>query len=140
MMKIPFALAAAALVASLPIAASPSASYDDQALTMRAPAPAEVAPAPLACDGDKLHAPPDYREWIYVTTGIDMSYSRVNLPGHHMFDSVFVNPAAWQAFSRTGTWPDKTVMVLEARGANTKDRRAWPTAAPRIQGTRENVT
>jgi len=51
---------------------------------------------------------------------IDMSYSRVSAPGHHMFDSVFVDPAAWQAFKRTGTWPDKTVMVLETRGANTK--------------------
>ncbi len=120
MMKIPFALAAAALVASLPIAASHATSYDDQASPMRSAAPAETASAPLAYDGDKLRAPPDYREWIYVTTGIDMSYSRVNLPGHHMFDSVFVNPAAWQAFRRTGTWPDKTVMVLEARGANTK--------------------
>ena len=74
----------------------------------------------LVYEGDKLRAPPDYREWIYASTGIDMSYSRINLPGHHMFDSVFVNPAAWQAFKRTGTWPDKTVMALEVRGANGK--------------------
>jgi len=120
MNKIPFALAAAALAAALPIAASRAASYDDQATPMRSPAPGEAASSSLAYDGDKLRAPPDYREWIYVTTGMDMSYSRVNLPGHHMFDSVFVNPAAWQAFKRTGTWPDGTAMVLEVRGANTK--------------------
>ena len=34
-----------------------------------------------------------------------------------MFDNVFVNPAAWRSFLATGTWPDKTVMVLESRGA-----------------------
>ena len=119
MLKTPFALAAALLLASLPIAASPATPDDDPASSIRPSAPAETAAAPLAYEGDKLRAAPDYREWIYVTTGFDMSYSRVNLPGHPMFDSVFVNPAAWQAFKRTGTWPDKTVLVLEARGAAT---------------------
>ena len=39
---------------------------------------------------------------------------------HHMFDNVFVNPAAYQAFTKTGTWPDKTMLVLEGRGAQGK--------------------
>ncbi len=39
---------------------------------------------------------------------------------HHMFDNVFVNPAAYQAFVKTGTWPDKTMLVLEVRGAQGK--------------------
>ncbi len=123
MKQFSLALTAAALFAALPIAASRAASHDQPASPMRTPSAADVAAATSelpAYDGDKLRAPPDYREWIYVTTGIDMSYNRVNPPGHHMFDSVFVNPSAWQAFKRTGTWPDKTVMVLEARGANTK--------------------
>ncbi len=123
MKKISLALAVAAFVAAFPIGASRAASYDEQASPMHTPTPAaSVASASElpAYDGEKLRAPPDYREWIYVTTGLDMSYNRVNPPGHHMFDSVFVNPGAWQAFKRTGTWPDKTVMVLETRGANTK--------------------
>lgn len=37
-----------------------------------------------------------------------------------MFDNVFVNPAAYRSFLATGTWPDKTVMVLEVRGAQSK--------------------
>jgi cytochrome P460 len=37
-----------------------------------------------------------------------------------MFDSVFVNPEAYKAFVETGTWPDKTVMVLEVREAKDK--------------------
>jgi hypothetical protein len=115
----PFALAAAAAIAVLPVAALRAAAPGPSASPQVA-APADAAAGPLAYDGDKLRAPPDYREWIYATTGLDMSYSRVNLPGHHMFDNVFVNPAAWQAFKRSGTWPDKTVLVLETRGANTK--------------------
>jgi hypothetical protein len=37
--------------------------------------------------------------------------------GHHMFDNVFVNPDAYKKFVETGTWPDKTMFVLEVRGA-----------------------
>ena len=37
-----------------------------------------------------------------------------------MFDNVFVNPEAYKAFVETGTWPDKTVLVLEGRGAEGK--------------------
>ncbi len=123
MKKLPLALATAALAAGLPIAASRAASYDQQGSAMRTPASADAAAAAQdlpAYDGARLRAPTDYREWVYATTGLDMSYNRINLPGHHMFDSVFVNPGAWQAFKRTGTWPDKTVMVLESRGAKTK--------------------
>ena len=30
-----------------------------------------------------------------------------------MFDNVFVNPESYKSFVETGTWPDKTVLVLE---------------------------
>jgi hypothetical protein len=113
-----FAALLAAAAAALPTRAA--AAGDDAARTTPA---AEAAPAPaagLSYDGDRLRAPAGYREWIYVTTGLDMSYNRVALPGHHMFDSVFVDPAAWQAFKRTGTWPEKTTLVLETRGAQSK--------------------
>ena len=69
----------------------------------------------------ELIPPADYREWIYMSSGLDMNYS--DLPammGHSMFDNVFVEPSAWQAFKKTGHWPDKTLFVLEVRGANSK--------------------
>jgi hypothetical protein len=37
-----------------------------------------------------------------------------------MFDNVFVNPEAYRSFVETGTWPDKTVIILEKRGAGSK--------------------
>lgn len=62
-----------------------------------------------------------YREWIYLSSGIDMSYTpKAEMAGHSMFDNVFVNPEAYRSFLATGTWPDKTVLVLEVREARDK--------------------
>jgi hypothetical protein len=89
------------------------------ALLKSATPPASAGPEYTADDQMKL--PENYRQWVYLTTGFDMSYS----PGamqmdHHMFDNVFVNPEAYKAFVETGTWPDKTMLVLEVRKAEGK--------------------
>ncbi len=63
----------------------------------------------------KLVFPKDYRTWVYLSTGMDMAYVEGPPRTEHIFDSVFVNPEAYAAFQKTGTWPDKTVMVLEVR-------------------------
>jgi hypothetical protein len=63
----------------------------------------------------QMRLPEDYRQWIYLTTGFDMSYNPALQMDHHMFDNVFVNPEAYKAFLKTGTWPDKTIFVLEGR-------------------------
>ena len=78
--------------------------------------------APTYAENGDLLPPSGYREWIYLTSSIDMSYSpkAMDMQGQSMFDNVFVNPAAYRGFVATGTWPDKTVMVLEVRGAKTK--------------------
>jgi hypothetical protein len=83
-------------------------------------AAADTAPA-YTKSGEML-PPASYREWIYLTSGIDMSYAvkPAGMQDHSMFDNVFVNPEAYRSFLATGTWPDKTVMVLEAREARSK--------------------
>jgi hypothetical protein len=66
----------------------------------------------------QLKVPEHYREWVYLTSGFDMNYNPgLQSPGHHMFDNVFVDPASYKAFVETGTWPDKTMLVLEVRMA-----------------------
>lgn len=67
-----------------------------------------------------LRFPEDYRQWVYLATGFDMSYNPAMRMDHHMFDNVFVNPEAYQAFLQTGTWPDKTVLIVEGRAAESK--------------------
>ncbi len=77
----------------------------------------DSAPA-YAPNGDML-TPTNYREWVYLSSGLGMDYSP-QPGGMIMFDNVFVNPEAYHSFVATGTWPDKTVMVLESRGAESK--------------------
>jgi len=70
---------------------------------------------------DQLKLPENYRLWTYLTTGFDMSYTPNAMDmGHHMFDNVFANPESYRRFLETGTWPDKTVLILEGRRAQAK--------------------
>jgi Cytochrome P460 len=64
-----------------------------------------------------LKFPEHYREWVYLSTGFDMSYRPAMQRGHHMFDNVFVDPESYRVFLKTATWPDRTMLVLEVRGA-----------------------
>jgi hypothetical protein len=89
-------------------------------LAFRQDAPPSSAVPSYTSDG-QLKFPEHYREWVYLTTGIDMSYNpALQSMDHSMFDNVFVNPEAYKAFVQTGTWPDKTMLVLEVRGAESK--------------------
>jgi hypothetical protein len=83
---------------------------------------AAQATAPSYTRNGEMLPPPHYREWIYLTSGFDMSYSpkAAGMDGMSMFDNVFVNPEAYRSFLATGTWPDKTVMILEGREARSK--------------------
>jgi hypothetical protein len=81
---------------------------------------AAAQPAPAYGPHGELIFPATYREWIFLSSGIDMSYRQGGMPGHSMFDNVFVDRRAYQAFLATGTWPEKTVMVMEVREAVTQ--------------------
>ena len=80
-----------------------------------------AGPIPEYTSDGQLKLPENYRQWVYLTTGFDMSYSANAMQmDHHMFDNVFVNPEAYKTFVETGTWPDKTMLVLEVRKAEGK--------------------
>ena len=67
---------------------------------------------------NELARPDNYREWIYLSSGIGMSYNpAANSAGsaNPPFDNVFVTPSAYRSFLQTGTWPEKTMFVLELR-------------------------
>jgi hypothetical protein len=88
----------------------------------RATSDAKPSNTPVYTSDGRLVFPANYREWIYLTTGMDMDYNpdpKVTM-GHSMFDNVFVNPEAYRIFVETGTWPDKTMIVLEGRLAGNK--------------------
>ena len=71
---------------------------------------------PLFTKGNQLIRPSNYREWIYLSSGLGMEYGASRSePGK--FTNVFVAPSAYRAFLTTGNWPDKTMFVLEERAA-----------------------
>jgi Cytochrome P460 len=97
------------------------AQYDSKTAATPSAENTSKTQAPTYTADGRLMFPANYREWVYLTSGIDMSYSP-NAMGmdHSMFDNVFVNPDAYKSFLQTGTWPDKTMLVLEVRTAGTK--------------------
>lgn len=74
-------------------------------------------PAPQFTKDNELVRPTDYREWIYLSSGLGMNYGPSAMDMEAAFDNVFVHPAAYRAFIETGKWPDKTIFVLENRSA-----------------------
>ena len=61
--------------------------------------------------------PSDYRTWVWLSSGLGMSYSSASENDHPKFDNVFVSPTAYRAFLSTGTWQAGTVFVLEIRAS-----------------------
>jgi Cytochrome P460 len=71
----------------------------------------------------QMQRPKNYREWIYLSSGLGMTYGPIKSEARDrepMFDNVFVSRPAYKSFLETGAWPDKTVMVLEVRGSESK--------------------
>lgn len=100
-----------AAVAALPVAAQRPAA-----------APAAVAGAdgaPAYTASGELVRPRDYREWVFLSSGLGMTYGPAqaaqNAARPPLFDNVFVTRGAYRAFMDTGRWPDKTVFILEIR-------------------------
>lgn len=62
--------------------------------------------------------PEHYREWVWLSSGLGMSYSPAAAENPNpKFDNVFVSPAAYRVFVATGTWPKGAVFMLEIRGS-----------------------
>ena len=72
----------------------------------------------FTADG-RLVKPENYREWIWVSSGLGMSYNppAQSAGSDPVFDNVFVTPEAYRSFLQTGTWPDKTILILEQRSS-----------------------
>jgi hypothetical protein len=87
---------------------------------------AAVALTGRSSDPDTLHFttkgeldfPANYRDWVWLTSGLGMSYSSTTENPDPKFDNVFVSPASYKTFVSTGTWPASTVFILEIRSSH----------------------
>lgn len=59
--------------------------------------------------------PENYREWVWLSSGLGMSYSAGVESDNPVFDNVFASPEAYAAFKKTGIWPNNTQLMLEIR-------------------------
>jgi cytochrome P460 len=100
------------------------------AAALHAQQPVPAAPAgPQYTAGGELIRPADFREWMFVTSGLGMTYNQptprpdseqagpVRTPS---FTNVYVNPSSYRAFMKTGQWPDKTIFILEVRASTSE--------------------
>jgi hypothetical protein len=80
---------------------------------------AQQPAAPSFTSAGQLVRPLDYRSWVFVTSGLGMTYGPAQPAAGQppMFDNVFVTRDAYATFLRSGTWPDKTMFILEIRRA-----------------------
>jgi hypothetical protein len=78
---------------------------------------ASAADAPHFNGQGELLRPADFREWVFLTSGLGMTYGpNGTAPGAAPnFSNVFVNPPAYRSFMSTGKWPEGTYFILEIR-------------------------
>jgi len=74
-----------------------------------------ASPGPRFTASGELVRPEDYREWIFLSSGLGMTYGPNAAEGEPRFDNVLVNPEAYRAFLASGRWPDGTMFALEVR-------------------------
>jgi Cytochrome P460 len=70
----------------------------------------EVQAARPSANKNELLLPADYHKWVSI------SPSTPGMPTHHhkhVANKLYVEPAAFAHFTKTGKWPDNTVIVLE---------------------------
>jgi hypothetical protein len=107
MKKVAFAILALAYLSAL------GTTIDGQT-----PAPGD---GPQYVNKMNLVRPPEYREWVFVSSGLGMEYNPLpGTPGGNSFGNVFVNPSSYRAFMKTGKWPDRTMFVLEFRASTSE--------------------
>jgi hypothetical protein len=94
--------------------------------------PASEKPAAVFEDKDTLLRPEGYREWVFVGSSTGLNYMPNPAPSSANsatdFKNVYINPAAYREFTRTGKFPEGTVMVLEIASAANKNE-------PGLQGS-----
>jgi hypothetical protein len=76
-----------------------------------APAPAEAPDEPRFTAGNELIRPEGYREWIFVGASLGMSYEEK--PKEARFHNIYLHPAAYREYKKTGRFPERTILVGE---------------------------
>jgi hypothetical protein len=85
-----------------------------------APRAQQPAAVPSFTPAGELMKPADFREWIFLTSGLGMTYTEPapNAAARpQAFTNVYVNPSSYREFMKSGKWPEQTMFVLEIRAS-----------------------
>ena len=113
------------LLAAGALALATAVSAQQPAAPQREVDPRATA-GPTYTSSGELIRPTDFREWMFVTSGLGMTYNtptprpgsgQANPVRTPSFTNVYVNPSSYRAFVQTGQWPDKTMFILEVRAS-----------------------
>lgn len=72
--------------------------------------------------GGNLILPDNFDDWVFIGTSLGMGYSPAAFDpdGHNMFQVARMEPRAYEAFKKTGTFVDGTQIVLHFYGSQTE--------------------
>jgi cytochrome P460 len=100
--------------------------------TFSSGAGAQVTPAPAFEGKTTLMRPMGYREWVFVGSSLGLSYAQNPEQTNRspMYHNVYIHPAAYREFARTGKFPQGTMMAMEMFSADVKKE-------PGLQGSYE---
>ena len=84
------------------------------------PPPQHTMPKPGYTSDGKLIRPEGYREWVYVGTPLtpnDLNLPEASFPEFH---NVYIHPDDFEHYSKTGEFPDGTVIIKELVSVGSK--------------------
>jgi cytochrome P460 len=75
---------------------------------------------PRYADGNQLLRPEGYRKWMFAGSSLGMGYTEGQAPRAATFHNIYIQPEAFRQYEAKGTFPDKTILVMEviAPGTN----------------------
>jgi len=80
--------------------------------------PSRTTAGPEYDGAGALLRPEGYREWVFVGASLGLSYRDGAPPaGPGEFHHVYLRPESYEAFRRSGRFPDRTMLVLELHQA-----------------------
>jgi hypothetical protein len=79
------------------------------------------AEEPRFTPDNQMLRPEGYRQWVHVGSSLGMSYSEGAKPEKKNFHSVYLHPAAWTAYQKTGKFPEGTVLMMEIYSAGEQE-------------------
>jgi hypothetical protein len=81
-------------------------------LLLLAAAAALTAQTPKYASKAVLETPENYRDWYFVGSNLGISYSE-NASKDANFKNIYIPRSAADSFKKTGTFPEKTMLVME---------------------------